>query len=185
MIFTTQVILVIVITGNVFLHLWLSARWALHFPDNHRRIVLHALCLVKICALYICWKWNYYTTTVKKHSNEISSNLHLCWIWIMLSVSFIQFVGNQHREVPIVIRNLIILIMYQGIFSHYNGVIMSAMASQINSVSLFAQPFVQTDQRKHQSWPMWGEPPVTGGFPSQRPVTRKVFPFNDVIMTHT
>ena len=27
-----------------------------------------------------------------------------------------------------------------------------------------------------------GNPPVTGGFPSQRPVTRKMFPFDDVIM---
>ena len=36
--------------------LWLSARWALHSPDNHQRIIFHALCLVKLCALYICWK---------------------------------------------------------------------------------------------------------------------------------
>ena len=35
---------------------WLSARWALHSPDNHQRIIFHALCLVKLCALYICWK---------------------------------------------------------------------------------------------------------------------------------
>ena len=27
-----------------------------------------------------------------------------------------------------------------------------------------------------------GNPPVTGGFPSQRPVTRKMYPFDDVIM---
>ena len=27
-----------------------------------------------------------------------------------------------------------------------------------------------------------GNPPVTGGFPSQRPVTRKMFPFDDVIL---
>ena len=40
----------------VSLRLWLSARWALHSPHNHQRIILHALCLVKICALYICWK---------------------------------------------------------------------------------------------------------------------------------
>ena len=38
------------------LFLWLSARWALHSPDNHQRIIFHALCLVKLCALYFCWK---------------------------------------------------------------------------------------------------------------------------------
>ena len=43
------------IYGMVHL-IWLSARWALHSPDNHQRIIFHALCLVKLCALYICWK---------------------------------------------------------------------------------------------------------------------------------
>ena len=30
-----------------------------------------------------------------------------------------------------------------------------------------------------------GNPPVTSGFPSQRPVTRRMFPFDDVIMINT
>ena len=29
--------------------------------------------------------------------------------------------------------------------------------------------------------PLWGEPPITGGFPAQRAVTRKMFPFDYVI----
>ena len=33
---------------------WLSARWASYFPDNHQRMIL--LCLVRICTLYICLK---------------------------------------------------------------------------------------------------------------------------------
>ena len=64
---------------------------------------------------------------------------------------------------------------YQGLsHSRYSDVIMSAMASQITGVSicLLDRFFSGVDQRKHQSF-AWlafvGEnPPVTGGFLSQR-----------------
>ena len=69
---------------------------------------------------------------------------------------------------------------------HYNDVIMNAMSP---ASRLFIQPFVQgADQRKHQSssslafvrgihqWPV--------NFPHKGPVTRKMFPFDDVIMFH-
>ena len=46
---------------------------------------------------------------------------------------------------------------------HYNGVMMSAMASQITSIT---SVYSGTDQRKHH----------------KGPVTRKMFPFDDVIM---
>ena len=72
--------------------------------------------------------------------------------------------------------------------NHYIDVIMSAMASQIPSVSIrwFVQPFVQADQRQHQSsaslafmrgiqrWPV--------NSPHKWQVTRKMFPFDDVII---
>ena len=45
-----------ILRWKTFLKNWLSTRWALHFPDNHQRLILYVLCLVKICALYICWK---------------------------------------------------------------------------------------------------------------------------------
>ena len=38
-----------------------------------------------------------------------------------------------------------------NVFYHYSDVTMSAMASQITGVPIVAQPFVQADQRKHQS----------------------------------
>ena len=51
---------------------------------------------------------------------------------------------------------------------------------------LFVQPFVQAQKKKDQSSTslafVWGNPPVTGGFPCKGPVTRKMFPFDDVIM---
>ena len=62
---------------------------------------------------------------------------------------------------------------------------MSLMASQITSVSMFAKAFIQVEIKENikalRHWPLWGEstgdrwsgpcegnPPVTGGFPSQR-----------------
>ena len=68
---------------------------------------------------------------------------------------------------------------------HYNDVIMGAMASQITS--MFTQPFIQGRRSKKTSklrvtglcvgirrWPV--------NSPHKWPVTRKMFPFDDVIM---
>ena len=72
-------------------------------------------------------------------------------------------------------------------FIHYDDVIMSAMSSQINSLTIiYPTVYSGADERKHQSsaslafvggihrWP------VTS--PHKRPATRKMFPFDDVIM---
>ena len=74
--------------------------------------------------------------------------------------------------------------------SHYNDVIMSAMASPITSLMIvYSTVYSGTDQRKHQSstslafvrgihqWPVnsW----------HKGPVTRKMFPFDDIIMVIT
>ena len=70
---------------------------------------------------------------------------------------------------------------------HYNDVIMSAMASQITSFAIvYSNVYSGTDQRKHQS----SAPlsfvrkihlePVNS--PHKGPVTRKMFPLDDVIM---
>ena len=72
--------------------------------------------------------------------------------------------------------------------NHNNDVIMSVMASQITSLTIiYSIVFIQgADQRKHQSsasmafvrgihrWPV--------NSPNKGPVTRKMFPFDDVIM---
>ena len=73
---------------------------------------------------------------------------------------------------------------------HYNDVIMGAIASQITSLTIvFSNGYSDADQRKHQSsaslafvrrihrWPM--------NSPQEWPVTRKMFPFDDVIMRIT
>ena len=75
-----------------------------------------------------------------------------------------------------------------AILTHYNDVIMSAVASQITSVTIvYPTVYSGEDQWKHQSsasvafvrgihrWPV--------NSPRKGPVTRKVFPFDDVIMS--
>ena len=70
---------------------------------------------------------------------------------------------------------------------HYNDVIMGTMASQITSLTIVYSTFhSRADQNKHQSsaslafvrgihrWPV--------NSPHKGPVTRKIFPFDDVIM---
>ena len=72
---------------------------------------------------------------------------------------------------------------------HYIDVIMSTIASQITSLtSVYSIVYSDADQRKHQS-SVWlafvlgiHRGPVNS--PHKWPVTRKVFPLDDVIMPH-
>ena len=73
------------------------------------------------------------------------------------------------------------------VFCHYNDVMMSMIASQITSLTIvYSTVYSGADQRKHQScaslafvrgihrWPV--------NSPHKGPVTRNMFPFDDVIM---
>ena len=76
---------------------------------------------------------------------------------------------------------------FPGAPSHYTDVIMRPMASQITSLTIvYSTVYSDADQRKHQS-------PASLAFvrgihrgplnsPHKWPVTRKMFPFDDVIM---
>ena len=73
---------------------------------------------------------------------------------------------------------------------HYNDVIMGAMASQITSLTIFySTVYSGAYQRNHQGSTslaiVWGiyRGPVNS--PHKWPVTRKMFPFDDVIMHFT
>ena len=70
---------------------------------------------------------------------------------------------------------------------HYDGVIMGVMASQITSLTIvYSSVFSGADQRKHQSSASLAfvrgihRGPVNS--PYKWPVTRKMFPFDDVIV---
>ena len=69
---------------------------------------------------------------------------------------------------------------FSGNFFHYNDVIMSPIASQITSFTIvYSTVYSGADQRKHQSSASLA---FVRGFPHKGPVTRKMFPFDDVIM---
>ena len=71
------------------------------------------------------------------------------------------------------------------IMDHYNDVIMSALASQITSLTIVYST-VYSDQRKHQSFAslafVRGIHRSPGNSPYKGPVPRKMFPFDDVII---
>ena len=71
---------------------------------------------------------------------------------------------------------------------HYDDVIMSAIASQITSLTVvYSTIYPGADQSKHQSSAslafVWGIHRGPVNSPHKWPVTRKMFPFGDVIMT--
>ena len=71
--------------------------------------------------------------------------------------------------------------------SHYNDVIMGAIASQITSLTIVCSiVYSDADQRKHQSSAslafVWGIHRGLVNSPHKWPVTQKIFPFDDVIM---
>ena len=82
------------------------------------------------------------------------------------------------------------LISLLSSFQHYSDVIMSTIASLITSLTIvYSTVYSDADQRKHQS-------PASLAFvrgihrrpvnsPHKWPVTRKMFPFDDVIMNET
>ena len=70
---------------------------------------------------------------------------------------------------------------------HYCDVIMGAVASQITSLTIvYSTVYSDTVQRKHQSSAslafVWGIHRGPVNSPHKWPVTRKMFPFDDVIM---
>ena len=74
-------------------------------------------------------------------------------------------------------------------FHHYNDVIMSSMASKITSLTIvYSAVYSGADQRKHQSSASLAfergihRGPVNS--PHKGPITRTMFPFDDVIMLY-
>ena len=84
-------------------------------------------------------------------------------------------------------RGSIVNNMHMYVQGHYGDVIMGAIASQITSLTIvYSTVYSDADQRKHQSSASLAfvrgihRGPVNS--PHKWPVTRKMFPFDDVIM---
>ena len=76
-----------------------------------------------------------------------------------------------------------------AIITHYNNVIMGAIASHITSLTIvYSIVYSEADQRKHQSsaslFFVRGIHRGQVNSPHKWPVTRKMFPFDDVIKHH-
>ena len=74
--------------------------------------------------------------------------------------------------------------------SHYCDAIMGTIASQITSLTMvYSTVYSGADQWKHQSSAslafVWGIHRGSVNYPHKWPVTRKMFPFDDVIMSHS
>ena len=70
---------------------------------------------------------------------------------------------------------------------HYSDIIMATIVSQITSLTIVdSTVYSGTDQSKHQSSAslafVWGIHRAPVNSPHKWPVTRKMFPFDDVIM---
>ena len=76
---------------------------------------------------------------------------------------------------------------HKSLKNHYSEVIMGVMASQTTSLIVYSIVYYGADQRKHQSSTslafVGGIHRWTVNSPHKWPVTRKMFPFDDVIMT--
>ena len=82
------------------------------------------------------------------------------------------------------------VIVYPYPSTHYDDVIMGAIASQITSLTIvFSTVYLDTDHKKHQSAASLAfvrgihRRPVNS--PHKWPVTRKMIPFDDVIMSYS
>ena len=99
------------------------------------------------------------------------------------SFDVLLYSGHYFRSLSSQVRRVLGFLLWV----HYNNVIMSAMASQITSPTIvYSTVYSGAHQRNHQNfaslaflrgihwWPV--------NSPHKRPVTRKIFPFDDVIM---
>ena len=95
---------------------------------------------------------------------------------------------HQYGDISVSMRRTTVCKGYQS-FWHYYDVIMGAMASQITCLTIvYSTVYSDADQRKHQSSASLAfvrgihRGPVNS--PHKWPVTRKMFPFDDVIMIY-
>ena len=112
------------------------------------------------------WYWN----MIEELLNEIET-INLFW----LSIYVLNGLGR-------------FFVSSMGLMAwcHYNDVIMGSMASQITSLAIVSSPvYLGADQRKQfrVTGLCGGNSSGLVNSPHKGPVTRKMFPFDDVIMT--
>ena len=125
------------------------------------------------CALFCCGYQYFPSMLIWWFSHILRSSFDYIWKFVntdFLSASEVAL-NDTHEKTAL----------------HYSDIMMGAIASQITSPTIFySTDYSDAEQRKRQTprhWPLCGEfLPGTGEFPHKWPVTRKMFPFDDVIM---
>ena len=107
-----------------------------------------------------------------------SRHLHVAWV---LLISWWLWMDQYIWQV--------IYFWIRRVHSHYGDVIMGAITSQITSLTIvYSTVYSDADQRKHQSSAslafVWGIHRWPVNSPHKGPVTRKMFPFDDVIVLY-
>ena len=113
--------------------------------------------------------------------------------FISMFCMYVQSGTHSHfhwKIIAALIWSLTVLMFVDITGAHYGDVIVGAVASQITSFTIvYSTVYSDADQRKHQSSAslafVWGilRGPVNS--PHKWPITRKMFPFDDVIMPQT
>ena len=136
-------------------------------------ILMGPFCLYKITYIpiwisnYIHYKvWSEFTYPFPNFNSAINE------VWEWKSNLIPHFTGNA---------------IINTCWDHYGDVIMGTMRSQITSLTIaYSTDYSDADQSKHQSSAslafVWGIHRRPLNSPHKWPVTRKMFPFDDVIM---
>ena len=115
----------------------------------------------------------------------LSSSLQAMTCQILVCMPWQKYIKHKKRDRKQYLRKYIHYT--QNIIAHYDDVIKGAMASQISNLAIvYSTVYSGADQRKHQSYAslafVWGIHRGPVNSPHKWPVTRKTFPFDDVIM---
>ena len=138
--------------------------------------------------------------TINGSDNGLSPGRRQAIIWTNAVIFLIGPLGTNFNEILIKIITCSFMKMPLKMSSakwrpfclglymlHYTGVIIGAIASQITSLAIVhSTVYSDADQRKHQSSAslafVWGIHRGPVNSPHKWPVTRKMLPFDDVIM---
>ena len=116
---------------------------------------------------------------------DVSKHMHTCICYVPVDYTG-ELYGLQPSVSLVVFPIWGIHLSYKST-NHYSSVIMSTIASQITSLAIrYWTIYSGADQREHQSSSslafVWGIHRWPVNYPHKWPVTRKIFPFDDVII---
>ena len=167
------------------------SRWQLHAHIQYIPRNMHTVCALLCFVVVIHWLiFPYPSGLLHWHCGNLTiapvPAKQPWWIWINTSCEFIMndciTTTKQSTTKPCAY-----FLGYTVSLEHYDDVIMTMLASRITSLTVvYSIVYSGVNQRKHQSSASLAfvreihRGPVN--FPHKWPVTRKMFPFDDVIM---